>query len=67
MSFSFPLGLQDISLWLAVSALILLATSQVLSPHYGKTNILINSRKLEKAALAVFVLFLITVVIGIID
>lgn len=64
---TFPLGLWDISLWLAITAIMLLITSEMLSPHYGKVNIRINKKRLRKAALAVSILFLITVAIKIID
>jgi len=61
----FPLSLWDISLWLAVTAIILLVTSELISPHYGKTNLLIKKKRLRNVALAISILFLITVVIRI--
>jgi hypothetical protein len=64
---TFPLGLWDISLWLAITAIILLITSEMLSPYYGKVNIRINKKRLQNAALAVTILFLTTVAIKIID
>lgn len=63
----FPLGFWDISLWLAITAIILLITSEMLSPRYGKINILIDNKKLENAAFAVSILFLATVTIRIIN
>jgi len=63
---SFPLGLWDISLWLAISAAILLITSEMISPNYGKTNVYINRKRLRKAAIAVSLLFLVTVAIRVI-
>jgi hypothetical protein len=61
----FPLSPFDISLWLAVTAIILLATSELLSPYYGQTNMAVEKKKLKKAALALGILFLITVIIKI--
>ena len=61
----FPLGFWDISLWLAVTAIILLITSELISPYYGKTNLLINKKRLRNVALTVSTLFLITVAIRI--
>jgi len=61
----FPLSFWDISLWLAVTAIILLVTSELISPHYGKTNILIERERLRNVALTSSILFLITVVIRI--
>jgi hypothetical protein len=62
---SFPLSLWDISLWLAVTAIILLITSELLSPQYGKTNLLINRKRLRNTAIIISILFLITVAIRI--
>jgi len=63
----FPLGLWDISLWLAITAIILLITSEMLSPQYGKINIHINRKRLRNATLVVSILFLATVAIRIIS
>jgi hypothetical protein len=57
----FPLGFWDLSLWTAVIAIILLITSELLSPYYGRTGIIINRRRLRIAALIVAFLFLGTV------
>jgi len=64
---AFPLGFWDISLWLAGTTIILLITSEMLSPYYGKVNIYINKKKLRNAALAVSILFLATVAIRIVN
>jgi hypothetical protein len=61
----FPLSFWDISLWLAVTSIILLITSELISPYYGKTNLLINKRRLRNVAIIVSTLFLITVAIRI--
>jgi hypothetical protein len=61
----FPLGFWDISLWLAITAIILLVTSELISPYYGKTNLVVNKKRLRNAALAVSTLFLITVAVRI--
>ena len=63
---TFPLGFWDISLLLAVMATILLITSELLSPYYGKINIKINKKRLKNAALTASALFLATVVIRIV-
>jgi hypothetical protein len=64
---SFPLMFSDLSLLLAVTAIILLITSELLSPSYGNTNIYINNKRLRNAALAVSILFLVTLAITIIN
>lgn len=61
----FPLSLWDLSLWLAVTAVILLVTSELISPYYGKTKFPINKQRLRNVALTVSILFLITVAIRI--
>jgi uncharacterized membrane protein len=62
---NFPLSFWDISLWLAFTAIILLITSEIISPFYGKTKILINKKRLRNVALVMSIIFLITVVIRI--
>lgn len=61
----FPLGFWDISLLLAITAIILLITSELLSPYYGKVNILVNKKRLKNTTLMVSALFLTTVAIRI--
>ena len=63
---AFPLSLWDLSLWLAITALILLITMEVLSPQYGRIRILIDRKKLKNGGLTVSALFLITITIKII-
>jgi len=60
---NFPLDIWDVSLLLAVCAAILLVTSELLSPAYGRTGIRINRNKLKNTAIAFSTLFLATVVI----
>jgi len=62
----FPLSMSDISLWLAVTAIILLITSELLSAttEYAR-NILIEKKRLRLAALALGIGFMITVIIRI--
>ena len=62
----FPLSFSDISLWLATTAIILLVTSELISPYYGRTHLLINKKRLRNTALTVSTLSLITVAIKIV-
>jgi hypothetical protein len=62
----FPLSFWDISLWLAVTAIILLVTSELISPYYGKKNLLINKKRLRNVALTVSTLFLVTVAVRVV-
>jgi len=59
----FPPSFWDISLWLAVTAIVLLVTAELLSPYYGRANVTVDTRRLRNIALTVSILFLATVVI----
>ena len=61
----FPLGFYDISLWLGISSIILLATSELISPCYGRTGLIIEKERLRNTALILSFLFLSTVAIRI--
>ena len=56
-----PLDFWNVSLWFAVTGIILLITAQLVSAYDGNASLLIDQRKLETAALVVGMLFLLTV------
>jgi hypothetical protein len=59
----FPLTMSDISLWLAVTAIILLITSELLFTSTGTLgNIVINKKRIRLVALTLGLAFLATVV-----
>jgi len=60
-----PLDFWNVSLWLAVTSIILLITAQLISAYDGPATLLIDSRKLKTAALTMGILFLATVAIHI--
>jgi len=60
---SFPLTFWDIGLWIAVIAIILLATLEVLSPYYGQTSIVIEENRLKMVALFFALLFVLIILI----
>jgi len=62
-----PLTFSDLSLLLALGAIILLITAELTSPYYGLTNLTINKKKLRNAALTMTLLFLLIVAINIIN
>jgi len=64
---AFPLGFWDLSLWIAMIAIILLVTSELLSPYYGRTGLLINKKRLRAVAFVVALIFLATVAYRIYD
>jgi len=60
-----PLDFWNLSLWLAVTGIILLITVQLASAYSGKATILIDQKKLRTTALVMGMLFLATVAIRI--
>jgi len=62
---SFPLNLWDVNLLVAIISILLLSTSEFISISHGKINILIDKKRLRKAAILASIVFLITVAIRI--
>jgi len=52
-----PLSYWDIAIWLAVTAVILLVTSEMLSQHYGGIDVPLDRLKLRVVAVAVVLIF----------
>jgi hypothetical protein len=53
------------TLWLGITALLLLITSEFISPYYGKTCILIEKGRLRRVALVFSTLFFLEALIQI--
>ncbi len=51
----------DLSLFTAIVAIILSVTSELLSPDYGRTGILIDRKRLDTVVLIVTIIFISTV------
>lgn len=63
----FPLSWSEISLWLAFTAIILLVTSELLSPYSEKWgDFVIEKTRLRLAALLLGAAFMVTVLIRVI-
>ena len=62
----FAATLWDIGLLTAGCSLVVLLVSEVVSPHYGRTNILLDVKKLRMAAAAFVVLFIAVGIINIV-
>ena len=63
----FPLGLWDISLWIAVTAILLLITSELLAPYsdyFG--DFVIDKTRIRLAALLLGAAFMVTVLIRVV-
>jgi hypothetical protein len=57
----FPLSLPDVSLILAVESIVLLITSELISPYYSVANLRIGKKRLRNAAITMSILFFVTV------
>lgn len=55
---AFAASLWDIGLLTAGCSLVVLLVSEVISPHYGRTNVQLNLKRLRFAAAAFVVLFI---------
>ena len=66
MEIPFPLGLWDLSLLFGISGILLLITSELLSPQYGKVNILIDQERIKNVALVALTLFFIISILRVI-
>ena len=60
-----PLDFWNISLWLAITATILLITAQLLTAYDGQATLLLDQKKLKTTAAITGLLFLATVAIRI--
>jgi hypothetical protein len=57
-----PLTFWSISLWLGMTAIILLITVQLMSSYDGPATVLVNTKRLRYAALILGLLFFATIV-----
>jgi hypothetical protein len=62
----FPLTLSDISLWIAITAIILLVTSELLFSYSGDINFPIDKKHMRLTALILVTAFMVTVLIRVI-
>lgn len=60
-----PLDFWNISLWLAITAVVLLITAQLVSAYDGPATLLIDKKRLRNTALVIGISFLATVAIRI--
>jgi hypothetical protein len=58
-----PLTLQDLSLLLAVSAILVLATAEIVPYIFGEKTLVSDIKKLRILAVVLGILFLVTVVV----
>jgi hypothetical protein len=59
-----PLSFFDITLWLAITAIILLVTVELISPNYGRLNILIDKNRLRLTSLLVGIAFIVNIILN---
>lgn len=60
-----PLKLGDITAWSAGMSIILIATTEILSPYYSRSGIVLNRRRLRFASYMLVALFLVSVFYGV--
>jgi hypothetical protein len=58
---SIPLSFDEITIWLALVSIILLAASEVLSSYYGRTHVFINRKRLKNVSLVMSLMFLVSI------
>ncbi|HEV8386271.1 MAG TPA: hypothetical protein VGQ03_01480 [Nitrososphaera sp.] len=63
---AFTASLWDIGLLTAGCALVILLISEVVSPHYGRTSIRLNLKKLRLAAAAFVLVFIAVGIVNIV-
>lgn len=63
----FPLSMSDISLWIAVTAIILLVTAELISPYSEQFgDVVIEKKRLRLVALFLGLAFMVTVLMRVI-
>ncbi|MEM0030016.1 MAG: hypothetical protein QW572_07605 [Candidatus Nitrosocaldus sp.] len=63
--YAFAFNLWDIGLWLAVSSIILLITSELLAPYYGRMKMVMDVKRLRIVAVGSGLAFLVIAAIRI--
>jgi hypothetical protein len=63
----FPFAFWGMSLWLTATAIILLVTTEFISPHYGNGNLAINKKKLRTVTAEVSIPFMTTLAIRLVN
>jgi len=58
-----PIAIQDLSILLAASAILLLITAEILPYIFGEKTFVSDMRKLRNLAIALGILFVVTIVI----
>lgn len=62
-----PVDIAELSILFAVTAIILLVTSELISPYNRRINILLNRKRLRRVAIIFSIFFLATVALKIIE
>jgi hypothetical protein len=63
---TFPLSISDVSLWIAVTTLLLLVTSELLLSKSGSLTLLIDKKRFQLIAIMLSGAFMVTVLIRLI-
>jgi uncharacterized membrane protein len=57
----FPLNLDELSILIAVTAIVLLVTSELISPYHRRVRIYLSRKRLRQAAVVFSIAFLVIV------
>lgn len=63
---TFPMSFWDLCLFLFVISFILLVTLELISSYLGKKALLISMKKFKNAAISVFIVFLVAIILRVI-
>ena len=55
----------DITVLLAITAIILLVTAELISPNYGKINLIIDRNRLRTISTVIGIFFILTIILNI--
>jgi hypothetical protein len=60
-----PLSINDIIIFISVTSLILLITSEILNPRYGQTKFVIEKKRISSVAIVSSIFFFLMILIKI--
>lgn len=63
---SFTPSIWDLGIWAVISAALILMTSEVILPYYGRTNIILKSRNMRYIGIALTIIFFIIAILRVI-
>lgn len=62
---AFNIEIWDIGLWSAISSIMLLIVSEMISPYYSKNNIILRAKRIRHIGIGLGILFIVIAIIRI--